>query len=93
VRVVIADDAPLIREGIARLLAENGVEVVAQVDDAEALLRRVRELGPDLAVVDVRNRRRKPTRDFAPRARFARATPRLPFSSCRSTWSSNTRCG
>jgi len=54
VRVVIADDAPLIREGVARLLGDNGVEVVAQVDDADALLRRVRELGPDLAVVDVR---------------------------------------
>jgi DNA-binding NarL/FixJ family response regulator len=54
VRVVIADDAPLIREGVARLLIENGVEVVAQVDDADALLQRVSELGPDLAVVDVR---------------------------------------
>jgi serine/threonine-protein kinase len=53
-RVVIADDAPLIREGIARLLGDNGVDVVAQVDDAEALLRQVRELGPDVAVVDVR---------------------------------------
>ena len=54
VRVVIADDAPLIREGLARLLAENGVEVVAQVDDADLLLARVRDLRPDVAVVDVR---------------------------------------
>jgi DNA-binding NarL/FixJ family response regulator len=54
VRVVIADDAPLIREGIARLLTENGIEVVAQVADADALLARVRELGPDVAVVDIR---------------------------------------
>jgi DNA-binding NarL/FixJ family response regulator len=53
-RVVIADDAPLIREGLARLLAENGVEVVAQVDDAESLLARVRDLRPDVAIVDVR---------------------------------------
>jgi DNA-binding NarL/FixJ family response regulator len=53
-RVVIADDAPLIREGVARLLAENGVEVVAQVGDADALLARVREHGPDVALVDVR---------------------------------------
>ena len=53
-RVVIADDAPLIREGLARLLAENGVEVVAQVDDADLLLDRVRDLRPDVAVVDVR---------------------------------------
>jgi DNA-binding NarL/FixJ family response regulator len=53
-RAVIADDAPLIREGLARLLAENGVEVVAQVDDAESLLARVRDLRPDVAIVDVR---------------------------------------
>ena len=42
-RVVIADDAPLIREGIATLLAENGVEVVQQVGDADALLASVRD--------------------------------------------------
>ena len=53
-RVVIADDAPLIREGVARLLTENGVEVVAQVGDAEALLICVRDLQPDVALVDVR---------------------------------------
>ena len=53
-RVVIADDAPLIREGLARLLAENGIDVVAQVDDADALLAHVRELQPDVAIVDVR---------------------------------------
>jgi DNA-binding NarL/FixJ family response regulator len=53
-RVVIADDAPLIREGVTRLLTENGVEVIAQVDDADALLIRVRDLLPDVALVDVR---------------------------------------
>jgi DNA-binding NarL/FixJ family response regulator len=53
-RVVIADDAPLIREGVTRLLTENGVEVVAQVGDAESLLARVRDLRPDVALVDVR---------------------------------------
>jgi DNA-binding NarL/FixJ family response regulator len=53
-QVVIADDAPLIREGLARLLSENDVEVVAQVADAEALLARVRDLHPDVAIVDVR---------------------------------------
>jgi DNA-binding NarL/FixJ family response regulator len=54
VRVVIADDAPLIREGLARLLAENGIDVVAQVDDADLLLARVGDLRPDVAIVDVR---------------------------------------
>ena len=53
-RVVVADDAPLIREGIARLLADNGVEVVARVGDADALLASVRASSPDVALVDVR---------------------------------------
>jgi DNA-binding NarL/FixJ family response regulator len=53
-RVVIADDAPLIREGVAHLLMENGVEVVDQVGDADAVLASVRELRPDVALVDIR---------------------------------------
>src|SRR5712691_5936972 len=53
-QVVIADDAPLIREGVARLLAENGVDVVDQVGDADALLASVRDLRPDIALVDIR---------------------------------------
>jgi DNA-binding NarL/FixJ family response regulator len=53
-RVVIADDAPLIREGVARLLSENGVEVVDQVGDADAALTSVRDLRPDVALVDIR---------------------------------------
>jgi DNA-binding NarL/FixJ family response regulator len=53
-RVVIADDATLVREGVARLLTENGIEVVAQAGDAHALLRSVRDLSPDVALVDIR---------------------------------------
>jgi DNA-binding NarL/FixJ family response regulator len=53
-RVVIADDAPLIREGVARLLMENGVEVVDQVGDAETLLSSVRDHRPEVALVDIR---------------------------------------
>jgi DNA-binding NarL/FixJ family response regulator len=53
-RVVIADDAPLVREGVARLLTENGVDVVDQVGDADALLRSVRDLCPEIALVDIR---------------------------------------
>ena len=53
-RVVIADDAPLIREGVARLLADNGVEVVDQVGDADSALASVRDLRPDVALVDIR---------------------------------------
>jgi len=54
VRVVIADDSVLLREGVARVLAENGFEVVAQVGDAAALERAVRNEKPDVAIVDVR---------------------------------------
>ena len=53
-RVVIADDAPLIREGIATLLTEHDVEVVQQVDNAEALLESVRDVRPDVALIDIR---------------------------------------
>jgi DNA-binding NarL/FixJ family response regulator len=53
-RIVIADDAPLIREGVAHLLMENGVEVVDQVGEAESLLASVRALRPDVALVDIR---------------------------------------
>jgi DNA-binding NarL/FixJ family response regulator len=53
-RVVIADDAALVREGVARLLMENGVKVVDLVGDADALRRSVRDLRPDVALVDIR---------------------------------------
>jgi DNA-binding NarL/FixJ family response regulator len=53
-RVVIADDAPLIREGIATLLVEHDVDVVQQVDNADALLESVRALRPDVALIDIR---------------------------------------
>lgn len=53
-RVVIADDSALWREGLARLLEEAGVEVVDLVGDADALELAVERLRPDVAVVDVR---------------------------------------
>jgi DNA-binding NarL/FixJ family response regulator len=53
-RVVIADDSVLLREGIARLLEEAGFEVVGQAGDGEDLLRKVGAHKPDVAVVDVR---------------------------------------
>lgn len=54
VRVALADDAILFREGLARILNEAGFEVVGQVGTAELLLELVRELSPDVAVVDIR---------------------------------------
>jgi len=53
-RVVLADDSVLLREGVARLLEDAGMEVVGQAGDAEDLLRKVRAHKPDVAVVDVR---------------------------------------
>ena len=53
-RVVIADDSALLREGLARLLAESGVEVCASVPDVSALVEAVDEHRPDVAVVDIR---------------------------------------
>jgi DNA-binding NarL/FixJ family response regulator len=53
-RVVVADDVMLTREGIARLLEEAGIDVVAQAEDADGLLREVRLKQPDAAIVDIR---------------------------------------
>jgi DNA-binding NarL/FixJ family response regulator len=53
VRVLVAEDDVLLREGVVRILAESGFEVVAQAADAEELLRRVLAHKPDVAVVDI----------------------------------------
>jgi DNA-binding NarL/FixJ family response regulator len=53
-RVVVADDVLLTREGIVRLLRDAGIDVVAEAEDAEALLREVRLSRPDVALVDIR---------------------------------------
>jgi len=54
VRVVLADDSVLFREGVARLLEENGFTIVAQAGDADALLELVEQEGPDVVVTDIR---------------------------------------
>jgi DNA-binding NarL/FixJ family response regulator len=53
-RIVIGEDSVLLREGIARILAEAGHDVVGQAGDKDDLLRKVRAHKPDLALVDVR---------------------------------------
>ena len=53
-RVVIAEDSALFREGLARILADGGFEVTAQARDADELMRAIRMDPPDVAVVDVR---------------------------------------
>ena len=53
-RVVLADDSVLLREGVARLLVEAGFEVVGQAASADELLEKVEQLNPDVAIVDIR---------------------------------------
>ena len=53
-RVVIADDSVLLREGLARVLRDEGFEVVAQAANADELMQAVRRFDPDIAIVDVR---------------------------------------
>jgi DNA-binding NarL/FixJ family response regulator len=54
VRVVIAEDSVLLREGVARILADSGFEVVGQAGTAHELMLKVRSYSPDVAIVDIR---------------------------------------
>ncbi len=54
IRVVLAEDSVLLREGVASLLANAGFEIVGQAGNAEELLLRVRSYKPDVAVIDIR---------------------------------------
>ena len=53
-RVAIAEDSVLLRDGLARLLADSGFDVVAQCGNADELLLKVRSFPPDVAIVDIR---------------------------------------
>ena len=53
-RVVLADDAVILREGLSRLLTEAGFEVVGLAADSEGLLELVERTRPDVAIVDIR---------------------------------------
>jgi DNA-binding NarL/FixJ family response regulator len=53
IRVVLADDHPVYRAGLARLLRESGVDVVADVPNGEAALQAVEETAPDVVVMDL----------------------------------------
>ena len=53
-RVVLAEDSVLLREGVARLLRDAGFEVVGQASNADELLLKVRSYSPDVAIVDIR---------------------------------------
>jgi DNA-binding NarL/FixJ family response regulator len=86
-RLVLADDSVLVREGVARVLADAGFEVVAQVGDADDLLVRRASISRTSRSSTFGCRRRTPTRAFVPRRRSARAwdsrrDPR-PLATCR----------
>jgi len=53
-RVVIADDSVLLREGVSRLLADEHFDVAAKVESADELLQCVAQRAPDVAIVDIR---------------------------------------
>ena len=53
-RVVVADDSVLLREGLVRVLTEAGVDVVGSYGDADSMLAQLEALHPDLIVLDVR---------------------------------------
>ncbi len=53
-RIVIAEDVALLREGIVRLLKENGHEVVAEIGDAREILKAAKEHHPDVMIIDIR---------------------------------------
>jgi len=53
-RLIVADDSLLFREGLVRVLTEHGFEIVGRTDNAEDLVRRVGGLRPDVALVDIR---------------------------------------
>ncbi len=52
-RVVLADDHPFYRDGLARLLEQSGIDVVAAVGNGEAAVRAVAETAPDVVVMDL----------------------------------------
>src|SRR5215216_3958587 len=54
IRIVVADDSVLLREGMVRLLEDSGFEVVGQAGDADDLIRKVNAHKPDVAIVDIR---------------------------------------
>ncbi|GDY53278.1 hypothetical protein SVIO_039010 [Streptomyces violaceusniger] len=91
-RVILADDSTLLREGLVRLLAEEGHEVVAAVGDGAALVAAV-EAAPDVdaVVVDVRMPPTHTDEGLRAALEIRRRWPGWACWCCRSTWRSGTR--
>ncbi|HEY2436132.1 MAG TPA: response regulator [Solirubrobacteraceae bacterium] len=84
-RIVLADDAVILRDGLARLLGEAGFEVAGLPADAEELLALVEQLHPDVAIVDIRMPQRTPMRVSEPRKQFGNGGLKRASSSSPST--------
>lgn len=76
-RVMLADDATLVREGIARLLAADGVDVVAQFEDASPVAEAVRRDPPDVVILDIRMPPTHTTEGLAAAVELKRECPGL----------------
>jgi DNA-binding NarL/FixJ family response regulator len=76
-RVILADDAHVIRRGLARLLADEGIEVCAQTGDPHELLRLVESHRPDVAIVDIRMPPTHTTEGLAAAATIRAEFPRV----------------
>ena len=90
-RIVIADDEMLLREGLARLLADAGFDVVAKATDGPELLRAVRLTDPDVAIVDIKMPPTHTDEGLVAARRSARRILASACSSCRTTSSPPTR--
>ena len=89
-RVVIADDSGLLRDGLAGLLTEAGIDVVATVGDAEQLAAVVAEHAPDVAVVDIRMPPTFTHEGARRRSSCASGTPSSASCCCPSRWRAAT---
>jgi DNA-binding NarL/FixJ family response regulator len=77
IRVLLADDAVLFREGVAKLLTDRGLHVVGQVSDAETLVEQVSEVLPDVVVTDIRMPPTHTTEGLVAARRIRRDHPRV----------------
>ena len=90
-RVLLAEDDVLLREGLASLLERSGFEVVGQTGDSAWILPLVRELKPDLVVVDIRMPPTNTTEGLDAARDSARSSRRSASWCCRLTPRSRTR--
>lgn len=77
-RIVLAEDSPLLRAGVEAVLARGGHEVVAAVGDGDALVNAVRATGPDLVITDVRMPPNHSDEGLRAAAQIRRERPTLP---------------